>query len=107
MTSNPKYEIVYDAEFIRSMRTIDKKYRSMIRRTIQAQLQFEPEVETRNRKPIQEPNYFDAQWELRLGPNNRFRVLYRVENDVCEVCAVAVGVKIRNQVYIGGEATTL
>jgi hypothetical protein len=55
---------------------IDAKYDSLIRAKIEEQLTREPDVETRNRKPVQTPAAFQAEWELRLGPNNRFRVFY-------------------------------
>jgi hypothetical protein len=48
-----------------------------------------------------------ARWELRLGPDNRFRVLYRVEADKHRVRILAVGVKERNRLYIGGKEVKL
>jgi hypothetical protein len=46
---------------------------------------------------------FGAEWELRLGPDNRFRVFYQVNADSREVRVLAVGVKDRNRLWIGGE----
>jgi hypothetical protein len=46
---------------------------------------------------------FHARWELRFGPHNRFRVYYRTYEDIREIHILAVGVKLRNKVYIGGE----
>jgi hypothetical protein len=42
-------------------------------------------------------------WELRLGPDNRFRVFYQVNAASHEVRILAVGVKIRAQLFIEGE----
>ena len=42
-------------------------------------------------------------WELRLGPENRFRVFYRVDVGGKEVRVLAVGEKIRNRLMVGGE----
>jgi hypothetical protein len=64
---------------------------------------FEPEVETRNRKPLKRPVSFGAQWEVRLGPDNRFRVFYQVQGENREVWVMAIGVKDRNRLLIGGE----
>jgi hypothetical protein len=43
-----------------------------------------------------------ADWDLRCGPNNRFRVLYRIA-DTYEVYVLAVGIKDGNRLLIGGE----
>ena len=71
------------------LRAIEPKYHSVIQSEIEAQLLHEPDVETRNRKPLKRPIAFGADWELRLGTDNRFRVL-------------AVGVKERNRLFFGG-----
>ena len=70
-------------------------------------MQFEPDVETRNRKPLVRRIAFEAEWELRLGPNNRFRVFYVVDRDRGDVCILAIGVKERNRLFVGGEEVEL
>lgn len=57
------------------------------------QLTWEPDVETRNRKPVRAPAAFNAEWELRFGPNDRFRVFYQLDYGSREVLIVATGVK--------------
>jgi mRNA-degrading endonuclease RelE of RelBE toxin-antitoxin system len=86
---------------------IDAKYDSLIREKIEEQLTYEPDVETRNRKPVRAPAAFQAEWELRFGPNNRFRVFYQIDHEKREVRIVAVGVKDRNRLLVGGEEVTL
>jgi mRNA-degrading endonuclease RelE of RelBE toxin-antitoxin system len=86
---------------------IDAKYDSLIRQKIEEQLTNAPDVETRNRKPVRPPAAFQAEWELRFGPNNRFRVFYQIDHVNREVRIVAVGVKIRNSLFVGGEEVTL
>jgi hypothetical protein len=44
---------------------------------------------------------------LRFGPNNRFRVFYQIDHEAREVRIVAVGVKDRNRLLVGGEEVTL
>jgi hypothetical protein len=46
---------------------------------------------------------FEAEWELRLGPRNRFRVFYEVDREQGQVRVLAIGVKERNRLFIGGE----
>jgi hypothetical protein len=62
-----------------------------------------PNDETRNRKPMESPAPFAATWELRCGPQNRFRVLYDVELEAGTVSVLAIGVKDRNRLVIGNE----
>lgn len=86
---------------------LDAKYDSLIREKTKEQLEFEPDVETRNRKPVRPPNALQAEWELRFGPNNRFRVFYQIVHEKYEVRIVAIGVKERNRLFVGGTEVTL
>jgi hypothetical protein len=74
MPKKPPFILVYADEVKGHLRTIEGKYHSVIESTIEDQLLHEPDVETRNRKPLKRPIAFGADWELRLGPGNRFRV---------------------------------
>lgn len=85
------------------MRWIETKYHSLIQSEIEVQLRFTPDVETRNRKPLKRPASSGAEWELRCGPDNRFRVFYAVNAEVRTVRVVAVGHKDGDRVAIGGE----
>ena len=89
------------------MRAIEAKYQALIRTAIEEQLRFEPETETRNRKPLRRPLDLGATWELRLGPSNRFRVLYAVDLERREVQVLAIGIKERNRLLIAGEEVEL
>src|ERR1700736_3229094 len=82
--------------------TLDAKYDSLIRQKIEEQLTQEPDVKTRNRKPFRPPAAFQAEWELRFGPNNRFRVFYQIDHQHRQVRIVAIGEKIRNRLLVGG-----
>jgi hypothetical protein len=87
--------------------TIDAKYDSLIRQKIEEQLTHEPDVQTRNRKAVRPPAAFQAEWELRFGPNNRFRVFDPIDHEHREVRIVAIGVKDRERLLVGGEEVTL
>ena len=82
---------------------IDRKYYGLIRRTIRSQLSYSPEVQTRNRKLLEQPAHLGATWELRIGPNNRFRVFYEVEVAQHIVLVLAIGIKEGNRLIIGGK----
>jgi hypothetical protein len=70
---------------------------------VDEQLARQPGVETRNRKPMR-PNPI-APWELRIRV---FRVYYDfVDEPEKLVTILAVGVKDRNRVVIGGEEVDL
>jgi hypothetical protein len=48
------------------------------------------------------PSRFGEAWELRLGPDNRFRVFYRIDEDVSRVRVLAITIK-SGKLYIGGK----
>ena len=89
------------------LRAIDSKYDRLIRDKIEEQLRFQPGLETKNRKPLRQPAAFGAQWEIRFGPDNRFRVLYDINEEQRTVEILAVGVKEGNRLIIGEEELTL
>jgi len=97
------FVLVYADDVKEHLRAIEPKYHSLIQTEIEGQLLFEPDKETRNRKPLKRPISFGAQWELRLGPDNRFRAFYQVNDDNHEVRVLAIGLKDRNRLLIGGE----
>jgi hypothetical protein len=97
------FSLIYAPVVHKHFGTIDAKYDSLIRQKIEEQLTHEPDVATRNRKPVRPPAAFQAEWELRFGPNNRFRVFYQIDPEAREVRIVAVGVKDRNRLLVGGE----
>jgi hypothetical protein len=103
MAKQRAFALIYDPEVADHLDAIEAKYHSLIRAAIEEQLQFEPETATRNRKPLGRPVAFGARWELRCGPDNRFRVFYRVVAEEQEVRILAVAVKDQNRVFIGGE----
>ena len=103
MAKKQPFTVVYAAEVKGHLRAIEAKYHSAIETGIETQLLHEPDVETRNRKPLKWPIAFGPDWELRLGPDNRFRVFYQVDPEGREVRILAVGVKDRSRLYFGGE----
>ena len=97
--SGEAFSLIYADQVKGHLRAIDRQFYSLIRRTIEAELRYQPDVETRNRKPMR-PNPL-APWELRIG---ELRVYYEIEEDPgWVVTIVAVGVKDRNRVLIGGK----
>lgn len=103
MVRRPKFTLSFAPQAIKHLDLIESKYHVLLRRKIKEQLTFTPTEETRNRKPLDQPAPFEASWELRCGPNNRFRVFYDVDSASQEVQVLAVGVKDRKRLFIGGE----
>jgi hypothetical protein len=103
MSSEQPFAIVYAPIVGEHLRAIERKYFSLIRTTIERQLSFEPDRETRNRKPLTRAVPFEANWEIRFGANNRFRVFYTVDTVKREVSVQAIGEKKGNRLWIGGE----
>jgi mRNA-degrading endonuclease RelE of RelBE toxin-antitoxin system len=107
MARRQPYSLVYAPAVKKHLRAIDAKHHSLIREQIEEQLQFEPSVETRNRKPLRQPAVFAAQWEVRFGPDNRFRVFYDIDLEGREAHILAIGEKERDRLVIGGEEVEL
>ena len=106
MAARRKFTCLFAPEVIRHVEAIESKYHGLIERTIDQQLQYTPEKQTRNRKPLEGPGPYGATWALRFGPQNRFRVFYEIDGDAAEVAILAIGVKDRNRLFIGGEEYT-
>ncbi len=97
------YRIEYSPEAFDHLQGLSVRDQRTVVDGVDEQLAHEPLVETRNRKPMR-PNPI-APWELRIG---RLRVYYEVKEDPDPVVTVlAVGVKERNVVRIGGEEVNL
>jgi hypothetical protein len=50
---------------------------------------------------------FGARWELRFGDDNELRVFYSVYPEEAEVHILAIGIKVRECLYIGGKEVKL
>jgi mRNA-degrading endonuclease RelE of RelBE toxin-antitoxin system len=103
MAKKRPFTLLYAPAVKKHLEGIERKYHSQIHSEIETQLAFEPERETRNRKPLERPIVARAEWELRLGPDNRFRVFYQVEAQKREVRILAIGVKEKDRLVIAGE----
>jgi len=107
MARRQAYVLAFASEVTQHLRAIDAKYHALIREKIGEQLRFEPAAETTNRKPLRQPAPFGATWEIRFGPDNRFRVLYDIDPAAGEVRIMAIGEKQRERLFIGGEEVQL
>jgi mRNA-degrading endonuclease RelE of RelBE toxin-antitoxin system len=103
MVKRPGFTISFAPEAIEHLDLIDSKHHGFLRRTIRERLKYTPTEEARNRKPLDQPAPSGASWELRCGPDNRFRVFYDIDAAANAVQVLAVGVKDRNRLLIGGE----
>ena len=97
------YRIDYSPTTDEHLRVLTARQHAMVFDGVDEQLEHEPGVETRNRKPMR-PNPL-APWELRI---EELRVYYEIEELPEQVVTiVAVGVKDRNRVLIGGKEIKL
>jgi hypothetical protein len=103
MAKRPNFTPSFAPEAIEHLDLIEPKHHGLLRRTLNEQLKYSPTKETRNRKPLDQPAPFEASWELRCGPDNRFRVFYDVDLVSQEVQVLAIGVKDRSRLLFGGE----
>lgn len=103
MTRRPKFELYFAPEVVAHLGVIERKYHTLIERTLDEQLSHTPQRETRNRKQLDQPAPFDATWELRFGPNNRFRVFYEIDFGEKIVWILAIGIKEGSRLMVGEE----
>jgi len=97
------YRIEYSPDTVGHPQALTARQRALVLRAVEEQRSYHPAVETRNRKPMR-PNPL-APWELRV---EECRVYYDVGQEPEPVVMVlAVGVKDRNRVIIGGEEVEL
>ena len=97
------FEVVFDALALGHMDAIGNKYHSLIRTTVDEQLVYDPDVATRNRKPLARATGIGAAWEVRCGPGNRFRIFYDVHRDERLVVVLAIARKVGERLFVGRE----
>jgi len=102
-----RFTIVYAPITKQHLCAIEPKYYLQIRTAVEEQLAFEPTRETRNRKPLKRPVFFAATWEIRFGPDNRFRVYYDVNVERRIAAVLAIGLKRGAKIVIGGKEMKL
>jgi len=97
------YAIEHSPDAGENQAGLSVRHQRVIVETIDEQLRFQPNVETRNRKPLRRNPL--APWELRIG---RLRVYYDIaEAPEPTVYIRAVGVKRGSRVTIGKEEIQL
>ena len=97
------YRIEYSPATDDHLRALTARQRSLVFDSVDNQLKHRPSVETRNRKPMR-PNPL-APWELRV---EQLRVYYDVTVEPEEIVTIlAVGIKDRSRIIIGGEEVEL
>ncbi len=107
MNAKSRFDLIYAPQVKTHLQAIERKYHLLIPHTIETQLQSEPNVETRNRKPLKRPVELGVDWEIRFGPDNRFRIFYSVEQENRQVFILAIGIKRGNRLIIGREEVNL
>lgn len=103
MPRSPKYRLIYAPEAMEHLAAIERKHHRLISEAIIEQLTHTPAAETRNRKPLRQPAPFGAKWELRCGPQNRFRIFYDIEESEQSVEILAIGEKDHERLFFAGE----
>ena len=85
-------------EALEELRHFRKRDSTTILDEIERQLSYQPDVETRNRKPLRAHPL--GEWELRV---DKFRVFYDIDTENKAVLVKAVGIKVGNKLFIQGE----
>lgn len=97
------FTIVYSPEAVEHLSALSKAEQMTVIDQVETHLTYDPTLPTRKRKVLR-PNPL-APWQLRLGD---IRVFYEVEDDPAPVVNIkAVGKKIHNELWIGGDRLVL
>lgn len=97
------YRIEYAPEAERHFRFLTVRQRAIVQDEVQRHLAYQPNVETRNRKPMRTNPL--APWELRVG---EFRIYYEAKGKPEGIVQVlAIGIKLRDKIHIGKEIIKL
>ncbi len=97
------FTIIFSPEAVDHLSTMPKAEQVMVIDDVEQQLTHQPTLPTRKRNVLR-PNPL-APWQLRLGD---VRVFYEVQEQPTPVVTIkAVGKKIHNEVWIGGERIAL
>jgi mRNA-degrading endonuclease RelE of RelBE toxin-antitoxin system len=103
MVNDSAFEIL-NAPLVRQhLSAIDQKYYSLIREATLEHMSYDPDRNTGNKKPLKRPAQIGVQWELRCGPNYRFRILYQADRVRLEVLILAIGEKRGSRLILGDE----
>jgi mRNA-degrading endonuclease RelE of RelBE toxin-antitoxin system len=92
------FAIDFSEDALDELRGLRKRDSTTILDEIEEQLTHQPNVETRNRKPLRAHPL--GEWELRV---DRFRVFYDIDLGNETVLVKGVGVKIGNRLFIRGK----
>ena len=98
-----RYEILLTRDAVAHICSLDRKHHGLVFKVLRRKLSVEPFTEARNRKPLNVPAPFGAHWELRFGPQNRFRAFYALDGERGVVVVLAVGEKVRDRLRIAGK----
>jgi len=93
-----RFVLTFTESALDDLRFFRKYEQALVLDQTYLQLEDQPTVETRNRKPL-EPNEL-ADWELRIG---RYRVFYDVDPTDQTVTIKAIGHKEHNKLFIRGK----
>ena len=96
------FEIEFSEPARDHLKRFRKRDQQVLLDAIDGQLTNEPDRPTRNRKRLEDNPL--APWELRVGD---FRIFYDVSVEEVTVVIVAVGHKVHNRLFIGGEEIEL
>lgn len=103
MPRSLKFQLTFAPEAVEHLVAIERKHHRVIEQAIDEQLIHTPSTETRNRKPLRQPAPFGAEWELRCGPQNCFRVFYDIDTTKQTVVILAIGEKVRERLTFSGK----
>src|SRR5437879_3535985 len=96
------FEIEYSPDALSQLEALRRFDQARVASGIETRLRHEPLVPSRHRKLMR--SKIISTWELRIAD---FRVYYDVDESAEMVFIRAIGIKLRDRVFIGGEEADL
>ena len=101
------FRILYAPVVSEHLRVIPRKLHGLIKEGIEVHLAAEPDRESTSRRLLSPTTELEAEWELRCGPKNIYRVFYGIDAMLRIVHIVAIGVQRGNRLMIGRDEVKL
>ena len=93
-----KHQFDYTQSALEDLTFLKPYAHRLVLDAVDQQLVYEPTVETRNRKQLEDNPL--ATWELHIGI---YRIFYDVDTEHQAIAIIAVGYKEHNKLYIRGK----
>ncbi|MFT5474083.1 MAG: hypothetical protein ACI9OU_002637 [Candidatus Promineifilaceae bacterium] len=92
MKNHAPFHHIYSTQMRSQLEALERRALLLVSRAIERRLSYEPRIAVRNRKPFRAP-ILEANWQLRFGPGNAYRVFHNIDVKKRLVYLQTLGIK--------------